>query len=158
MKKTRILCISAIIAAIYVVVMYFTQSFAFGAYQIRIATCLYSMSYFFPFLILPLGFANLLSNFLFGGLGMLDIIGGALVGFVTGGGVYLVKRFRLSDLFVIPIIIFAPGLIVPIWISYILELPYVALAVSICIGQIIPAVAGYFLIKTLSKIKIEQLS
>lgn len=157
MKKTRILSISAVITAIYVVVMYFTQSFAFGAYQIRIATCLYSLSYFFPFLIFPLGFANFLSNFFFGGLGIIDIIGGTLVGIITSGGVYFIRKFRLSALFIISIIILGPGLIVPIWLSYLLKLPYSALALSLCIGQIVPAVAGYFLIKILGQIGVEKL-
>ena len=157
MKKTKVLSISAVIIAVYVVVMYFTQSFAFAAYQIRIATSLYSLSYFSPFLILPLGFANFLSNLLFGGLGITDMLGGALAGIITSGGVYLVKKFRLPDLFVIPVIIFGPGLTVPIWLSYILHVPYFTLAVSLCIGQIVPAVVGYILIKIFSKMEIEKL-
>ena len=157
MNKTKILCVSAIIAALYVVVMYFTQSFAFLTYQVRIATCLYSLSYVFPFLIVPLGFANSLSNLLFGGLGTLDIIGGAAAGIVTSGGVYLVKKFRLPGVLVIPFIILGPGLLAPVWLSYILGVPYLVLAASVCIGQTVPAVAGYILVKTLAKIKIEKL-
>jgi uncharacterized membrane protein len=157
MSKTKILCVSAILMALYVGVMYLTQSFAFGAYQIRIATCLYSLNYFFPFLILPLGLANLLSNMLLGGLGLPDIIGGIIVGVITGGGVYLIKRFKLPALLVVPVITFGPGLIVPVWLSYILDIPYFALAVSLCIGQILPALAGYLLIKILGKINIENL-
>ena len=157
MKQTKILCISAVIIALYAAVMFFTQSFAFGAYQVRIATGLYSLSYIFPFLIIPLGLANSLSNILMGGLGVLDIIGGALVGFITSGGVYLVRRLKLNDLLVIPVIILGPGLIVPIWLSRILELPYYMLAASLCIGQVLPAVTGYMLVKILVKIKLEKL-
>ena len=62
MSKTHKLTLSAMMIAIYVVAMYCTQSFAFGAYQIRIATAIYALSYLFPFLVLPLGFANFLSN------------------------------------------------------------------------------------------------
>ena len=156
MKKTKILCISAVITALYVTVMYLTQSFAFGSYQIRIATSLYSLSYFFPFLIVPLGLANLFGNVI-GGLGILDLVGGFAVGIVTSGGVYLVRKFRLPDLLVILIIILGPGLIVPVWLSYILEIPYFVLVISLCIGQIIPAVTGYLLIKILVKIKAERL-
>ena len=46
-------------------------------------------------------------------------------------------------------IIFIPGLIVPIWLSMILNVPYSALAVSLCLGQVIPAILGSFLIKVL---------
>ena len=71
MSKVQKLTLSAMVMALYVVVLYFTQSFSFGAYQIRIATALYALAYLFPFLVLPLGFANFIANFLFGGLGLL---------------------------------------------------------------------------------------
>jgi hypothetical protein len=35
-----------------------TQSFAFGQYQIRIATAVYALNWTFPFLVAPLGLAN----------------------------------------------------------------------------------------------------
>ena len=41
MSKVQKLTVSAMVMALYVVVLYFTQSFSFGAYQIRIATALY---------------------------------------------------------------------------------------------------------------------
>ena len=55
MSKVQKLTVSAMVMALYVVVLYFTQSFSFGAYQIRIATALYALAYLFPFLmILPI--------------------------------------------------------------------------------------------------------
>ena len=57
------LTISAMVVALYIVVLYLTQSISFGAYQIRIATSLYALSYLFPFLVVPMGIANLISNF-----------------------------------------------------------------------------------------------
>ena len=62
-SKTTTLTFSAIVIAMYITVMYVTQSFAFGAYQIRLATSLYALAYLFPFLIVPLGLSNFLSNF-----------------------------------------------------------------------------------------------
>ena len=62
--KTQKLTISAVCIALYLAVMLCTQSFAFGQYQIRIATALYGLSYLFPFLVLPFGMANLASNLL----------------------------------------------------------------------------------------------
>ena len=56
-----------VILAIYVVLMYFSQSFVFGPYQVRIATSLYALAYLYPYLVLPLGLANGLSNLLLGG-------------------------------------------------------------------------------------------
>ena len=67
--KTQKLTFSAMYIAMYIVIMALTQSFAFGQYQIRIATTLYALAYFNPFLIIPAGLANLMSNLFFGGLG-----------------------------------------------------------------------------------------
>lgn len=151
MKQTQKLTLSGVVIALYVVIIYFTQSFSFGAYQIRIATSLYALSYLYPFLVVPLGLANLISNLLMGGMGILDILGGTFVGIITSFAVYLVRRFHGNKLFVIPPIIAGPGLIVPLWLSGITGMPYPLLAVNLCIGQAVPAVAGYFLITLFEK-------
>lgn len=149
MSKTRKLTISAIVIALYVVIMVITQSFAFGAVQIRLATSLYALSYIFPFLVLPLGLSNLLSNMLLGGLSIFDIVGGGLVGILTALLVYGIRKYKLNAYLTILPIIFIPGLIVPIWLSMILHVPYSALAMSLCLGQVIPAILGSILIKLL---------
>ena len=66
LSKTQKLCFSGAVMAIYIVLMLLTQSFAFGQYQVRIATAVYAVAYLFPFLVVPLGLANLLSNLLMG--------------------------------------------------------------------------------------------
>jgi len=151
LNRTQALTLSGMVVALYCAVMYLTQSFAFGPYQIRLATGLYSLSYLFPVLVLPLSAANMLSNVLMGGLGMLDVVGGLAVGLVTAGGCWLVKKLGLPAPLVIPIIILGPGLMVPIWLSVILGLPYGALALSLCIGQTPPAILGYGLIKLMAR-------
>jgi len=150
MNKTKLIAISGVVMAMYIGIMLATQGFAFGAYQIRIATALYSLSYIFPFLIVPLALANALANFM-GPMGIFDFLGGFVIGMMTSGSVYLVRRFDLPALIVIPIIIFLPALIVPIWLSYILNVPYIMLVVSLSIGQITPAIVGYLLIRVLDK-------
>lgn len=152
LSKTQKLIFSSLIIALYVVVLYFTQSFSFGAYQIRIATSLYALSYLFPFLVLPLGLANLLSNLLFGGLGLLDMFGGCFVGMLTTYLIVCIKKGGLSKWFMLFPIILGPGLLVPIWLSYLLNTPYSALAINLCIGQIIPAVVGVLLIQSLEQV------
>ena len=151
MSNTKKICISGVTMAMYIAIMYVTQGFAFMAWQIRIATALYSLSYLFPFLVVPLALANMLSNIVMGGLGIFDIAGGLAVGIITTGAVYLVRRFNLPMVLVIPVLILGPGLVVPIWLSYLLNLPYLALVASVSIGQVTPAVVGYFLIKILKK-------
>ena len=70
LSKTQKLTLSGAVMAIYIVIMYVTQSFAFGQYQVRIATAIYGVAYLFPFLVVPLGLSNLLSNMIMGGLGV----------------------------------------------------------------------------------------
>ncbi|MBU3092977.1 QueT transporter family protein [Clostridium sp. CM028] len=151
MIKIKELTIAALVMAMYIVIMYLTQGFSFGPYQIRMATSLYALGYIYPFLIVPMGVANLLSNTLMGGLGVFDMIGGTMVGIITTTLIYLIKRFNLNKWMIVIPIVFIPGLLVPIWLSYLLHIPYFALAISLCIGQIIPGIVGVFLIKRLER-------
>jgi uncharacterized membrane protein len=148
-SSVRKIAISGVVMALYIVIMFTTQSFAFGQFQIRIATSLYSLSAIYPFLIVPLGLSNLLSNILTGGLGPLDWVGGAAIGIITAALVYLIKKLNLSEWLIAIPIVFGPGLIVPIWLSYLLGAPYTVLALSLCAGQIIPGLLGVILVKQL---------
>lgn len=148
-SKTKKLTVSAIVISIYVITMFFTQSFAFGTVQVRIATTLYSLSYLCPFLVLPLGLSNIISNMILGGLGIFDILGGFIVGVTASYLIYLVRKYKLNTNYIAVIIIFIPGLIVPIWLSALLHVPYYTLAISLCLGQVIPGICGVFLINTL---------
>ena len=151
MSKVQKLTVSAMVMALYVVVLYFTQSFSFGAYQIRIATALYALAYLFPFLVLPLGFANFIANFLFGGLGLLDWFGGCFVGSIVTAIIVLIRRKGWSRWLMILPIILVPGLGVSSYLSYLLHVPYSVLATSLCIGQSVPAVCGVVLVNVLQR-------
>ena len=151
MSKVQKLTVSAMVMALYVVVLYFTQSFSFGAYQIRIATALYALAYLFPFLVLPLGFANFIANFLFGGLGLLDWFGGCFVGIIVTAIIVLIRRKGWSRWLMILPSILVPGLGVPSYLSYLLHVPYSVLATSLCIGQSVPAVCGVVLVNVLQR-------
>ena len=151
MSKVQKLTVSAMVMALYVVVLYFTQSFSFGAYQIRIATALYALAYLFPFLVLPLGFANFIANFLFGGLGLLDWFGGCFVGIIVTAIIVLIRRKGWSRWLMILPIILVPALGVPSYLSYLLHVPYSVLATSLCIGQSVPAVCGVVLVNVLQR-------
>ena len=151
MSKVQKQTVSAMVMALYVVVLYFTQSFSFGAYQIRIATALYALAYLFPFLVLPLGFANFIANFLFGGLGLLDWFGGCFVGIIVTAIIVLIRRKGWSRWLMILPIILVPGLGVPSYLSYLLHVPYSVLATSLCIGQSVPAVCGVVLVNVLQR-------
>lgn len=146
------LVFSGLCIALYIVVMLCTQSFAFGQYQIRIATALYGLSALFPFLIIPFGLANVVSNTLMGGLGLPDIIGGGIVGIVTTSIIVFGKRQGWGNWIVWAAVTFVPGLGVPLWLSAILNLPYWLLASSVLVGQCICGIASMMLVSVLERI------
>lgn len=156
MSKTKKIVFSGLVMAIYIVVMYFTANFAFGQYQVRIATAIYSVAYLFPFLVVPLGLSNLLANMVMGGLGFFDIVGGGAVGILTAGCCALLGKFfgkkRWSTWATIVPITLIPGLGVSLWLSKILGIPYWALAASLLVGQFISGIAGAVLVTALKRI------
>lgn len=151
-NNTQRLTISAISIAMYLALMIGTQGFAFGQYQVRIATALYGLSAIFPFTIPAFSLANFVSNTVMGGFGLVDAIGGAVVGLLTTGLIVLAKRQGLGNWVLIPIITFVPGLIVPIWLTYFLPVPYWVLVSSLVVGQFVCGVVSYFLINALEKV------
>lgn len=151
-NNTQRLTISAISIAMYLALMIGTQGFAFGQYQVRIATALYGLSAIFPFTIPAFSIANFVSNTVMGGFGLVDSIGGAIVGLLTTGLIVLAKRQGLGNWVLIPIITFVPGLIVPIWLTYFLPVPYWVLVSSLVVGQFVCGVVSYFLINALERV------
>ena len=136
--RTYKLTLSGLVIALYIVIMYFTQAIAFGQYQIRLATGLYGLSYSFPFLCVPLGLANMLSNCILGG----DIVNGCLgyfAGFITSKSICILKQVtKKTHILALPIAI-VPSLLIPIWLSYTLNVSYYILFFSLLIGQTIAA-------------------
>ena len=152
LSKTQKLTISGVTMAIYIVLMYLTQSFAFGQYQVRIATAIYGVAYLFPFLVAPLGLSNLIANMLMGGLGVFDIVGGGLVGLATAGCCALLGKRRLSPWLTALPITLIPALGVSLWLSELLGVPYWILAGSLLVGQAIAGVVGAVLVKALKRV------
>ena len=151
LANTKRMTMSSMVIALYIVLLYVTQGVSFGPYQIRIATALYALAFVYPFLVMPMGIANFAANFLFGGLGLLDMAGGCLVGLVT---TWLIVQVRLRGwnvwLAALPIW-WVPSLGVSLWLSYLFGLPYGMLVASLSAGQFLPALCGVFLIHALTK-------
>lgn len=151
LSTTKKLTISGLCLALYIVIMMVTQGFAFGQYQVRIATALYGLAALFPFSILAFGFGNLISNLIMGGLGPIDAIGGCIVGLVTTSGIVLGKRMGFGNWIVIPFITLVPSLVVPLWLSPLLGVPYVVLVTSLLVGQGISAIVSFFIVNGLER-------
>lgn len=154
LSKTQKLTISALCMALYLVVMLCTQSFAFGQYQVRIATALYGLSAIFPFLIIPFGLVNVIANTLMGGLGPLDMFGGGLVGIATSMAIVCAKRQQFGNWTIMLAITLIPGLGVPIWLSVLLDLPYWLLASTVLVGQLISGFVGMILVTALERYEV----
>lgn len=148
---TQRMTIASMVIALYIIVLYVTQGVSFGVYQIRIATALYALAYLYPFLVIPLGIANLIANFLFGGLGPLDMLGGCAVGMLTTWLIVQIKQHHGNVWLTILPIWWVPSVVVSLWLSFLLHLPYRVLVVSLSMGQLPAAICGVFLIHALAK-------
>ena len=107
---------------------------------------------YFPFLILPFGLANVVSNTVMGGLGLPDIIGGFIVGIVTTSIIVFAKRRGCGNWIIWAAVTFVPGLGVPVWLSVLLDIPYLVLASSLLIGQCICGIASVMLVTALERV------
>ena len=152
MSRIEKICFSSLIIALYVSLIFLAQGISYGAIQVRVATCLYALGYLFPFLPFPLFLANVISNLLFGGLGSIDILGGGVVGYFATRVACIMGLKRLNEWNLIFPIVLIPGLLVPTWLSIILNIPYFPLAISVCLGQIIPSILGVLLIKRIKSL------
>ncbi|MCI1820975.1 MAG: QueT transporter family protein [Megasphaera sp.] len=152
LSDTKRMTISAMVITVYIVLLYMTQSISFGAYQIRIATALYALAYIYPFLVVPLGIANLLSNFFFGGLGIIDMLGGCAVGIITTWMITQINFRNLNIWFIALPIWIVPSLCVSVWLSYLLQIPYSVLAGSLMVGQLPPAIVGVVMVHALQRV------
>jgi uncharacterized membrane protein len=65
--------------------------------------------------------------------------------------VYLLRKYHCSPIWIVLPITFIPGLGVATWLSYLLHIPYVAMATSLCIGQVVPGIVGAILVMVLDK-------
>ncbi len=150
------LIFSAMCMALYIVLMAVTQSFAFGPYQIRIATAVYGFCALYPFLMVPLSLANVISNCLLGGLGILDMVGGFCAGMVTTGAIVLGKKYGLGNWIIWAAVTLAPGLMVPMWLCVIFDVPYWILAGSLLVGQCVCGVVSMIWVSALARVGVRK--
>ncbi len=126
---------AALIAALYVVLVYVFQPISFGAVQLRVAESLTVLPILFPEAIAGLYIGALLANLL-GGLGLWDIFGGSLVTLLAA---YVTYHFRDSWIaYASPIILNA--LLVSLYLQFIFAQPYFFVAASIGLGQLVAVV------------------
>jgi len=137
------------IAAIYVVLNIIFAPISYGPIQVRIAEALVVLPFIDPSAIIGLFLGCILAN-IYGGLGMVDIIGGSLCTLVAAYLTYKVKNPKLAPL--PPVLINAFG--VSIYLHLLFDLPYWITVLYIGIGEVIACyILGYPLLILLIKNK-----
>ena len=79
-------------------------------------------------------------------------MGGGLVGLLTAGACALLGKKRITEWSVVLPITLIPALVVSIWLSKLIGVPYIALAGSLLVGQAIAGVVGALLVKALKNV------
>ncbi|KNF09877.1 protein of unknown function DUF988 [Gottschalkia purinilytica] len=137
--NTKFITKASAIAAIYVILVLLEiplGTLAFGNIQIRIAEGLTLLPLIESAAIPGVFVGCIISNIILAsvsGLGAIDIIGGSLVTLIAA---YITSKMPNKVLGSLPPIILN-GLIVSIWVSYFLNIPYLITSISIGIGELI---------------------
>lgn len=127
---------AGIIAALYVILVYFFRPISFGPGQIRVAEALAILPFFEAAAVPGLFVGCFLANFL-GGMGVYDIVGGSTITLVAAYLTFRASRVHIGML--PPVILNAFG--VSAYLTYISSVPYWVLVGQIMFGQIV-AVGG----------------
>lgn len=139
-QKVRFITLSAIIAALYVVLTLVSAVFglASGAIQIRISESLCVLTFLTPAAIPGLTIGCLISN-LITGANVLDVVFGTLATFIGAIGGYYLRNNKW--LITIPTVL-ANTVIVPLVIVYgfgVKDMALPLIALTVCIGELISA-------------------
>ena len=149
MGKLNYLVKVAMIGAIYVILTIIFAPISYGPIQVRIAEALVILPFIEPSAIIGLFIGCILAN-IYGGLGMVDIIGGSFCTLIAAYLTSKVKNPKLAPL--PPVIINAFG--VSIYLHLLFDLPYWITVLYIGIGEFIACyVLGYPLLILLIKNK-----
>lgn len=154
--KTNFLTRASIIAAIYVVLVLIEAPFGpitYGPIQVRISEGLTLLPLVeaaaIPGVFVGCLLANLVLSFI-SPLGLVDIIGGSLVTLLAA---YLTSKMKNKYLGILPPVILN-GLIVSIWVSKYMNIPYIATVATISLGELLAvAVFGNLTLYIYNRIK-----
>ncbi len=137
------------IGAIYVILTIIFAPISYGPVQVRIAEALVVLPFIEPSAIIGLFVGCILAN-IYGGLGMVDIIGGSFCTLIAAYLTSKVKNPKLAPL--PPVIINAFG--VSIYLHLLFDLPYWITVLYIGIGEVVACyILGYPLLILLIKNK-----
>lgn len=161
--KTNLLVKTSMIAALYVVLTFVLSSVSFGPIQVRVAMGLELFSFFTPAGIIGCTLGTLLSNILFGGLGLIDAVAGTLTTLICSGLIYAlslsswtrtnhkgtVKRDFWVIAWMVPIIPTALAVGAILYVT--LNVSYVATVITLAVGNTIAMFIGFCIFNVLKR-------
>jgi uncharacterized membrane protein len=138
-KNSIYVTLTAVFAAAYAVCVVFLAPISFQLFQVRVADALLPLAMIFGWpAIMGLSIGAFVAN-LFGGLGPVDIIGGAVANFIATLAAWRVarQRGRLGVFVGMVLEIIIVTLIVGSYLSYLFGMPLAVGWLGVCVGSII---------------------
>ena len=149
-KRTLFITQAALIAALYIVLVFVFKPISFSMVQVRIAEALTILPFFTPAAIPGITIGCFLSNYL-SGADMLDVIFGTLATFIGAIGSYQLRKHK----FLVPLPpIIANTIVIP-WVlrfAYGETLPIYFMMLTVGVGEIVSCgILGSLLLLALNK-------
>lgn len=152
-KSSIYVTFTAVFAAVYAVGVVFLAPISFQLFQVRVADALLPLAMLFGWpAILGLSIGAFVANF-FGGLGPIDIVGGALANFIATFAAWMIahKGGRLRSLVGVTVEIVLITLIVGSYLSYLFGMPVEVGWLGVFLGSIVAiGILGSLLLFALS--------
>jgi uncharacterized membrane protein len=147
MNKTLIISLTAVFSALYAVGVILLAPISYGEIQVRVIDCLIPLSGVFGLpVILGVTLGNIVAN-VFGGLGVLDIVGGSIANLIASSAVYYILYLnKKSSSRILEIILVYSStllataiitLIVGFYLAVIFSVPISMMMLSIFLGSFI---------------------
>lgn len=131
-KELKLMIWEAMIATIYVALVYAFQFISFGQVQFRIAEALLVLVFFNPKHMIGITIGTFIANFLLSTLGILDPIVGTLATVIA---LSLMVAFKQKPLLALIFPVIVNAFIVAAMLNYLLDLPYLMTVGWVALGE-----------------------
>lgn len=138
-KKSVSVTLTAVFAAVYAVGVVVLAQISFLPFQVRVADALLPLAMLFGWpAVVGLSLGALVAN-IFGGLGPVDMVGGAIANFLATFIAWRIAHHKSKSWGVVGVVveILVVSLIVGSYLSYLFEIPIVAGWAEVMLGSII---------------------
>jgi len=153
-KTASAVSLTALFAALYAVGVVALAPISFQVFQVRVADALLPLAVLFGWpAVLGLSLGALVANF-FGGLGLIDVVGGSVANLVATYAAWRIGqgRFRGSRALAVGTEIVVVSLIVGSYLSYLFQMPLEVGVLGVLLGSLVATGAlGYALLLAISR-------